>query len=62
MAANLLSDKLKRLIGLEVSVFGAHFSATGPLAAVGDDYLLLADAVSAVYVPFASLNFVEVSF
>lgn len=62
MAANLLSDRLKALIGQQVTVYGSTFRATGPIAAVGDDYLLLADATGAVYAPFASLNFVEVVF
>ncbi len=62
MADNLLSARLKALIGQQVTLYSSVYNVTGPIAAVGDDYLVLADAVSAVYAPFASLSFVEVVF
>lgn len=60
MAVNLLSDQLKNLIGREVIIYSARRNVTGSIAAVGDDYVLIAYPGGTVYAPFAGLSFVEI--
>lgn len=60
MAAILLSDQLKTLIGRTVSVFSSRWSGTGRIVAIGDDYLVISDAAGIQdYAPFVTLNFLE---
>lgn len=59
MDTKLLAAQLKMLIGRQVTLYSSQWNVTGPIAAVGDDYVLIADPTEIAYFPFASLSFVE---